>query len=76
MKHLIEARGPAYKVYKLERKEIFNLDIFTEKDLKKRVALIRTPKDNPKAFSTASVIVMQYNKKKWLYIEKKDGSNR
>ena len=63
MKHIIEARSPAYKVYKLERNEIFNLDIFTEKDLKKRVALIRTPKDNPKAFSTASIIVMQYNKK-------------
>ena len=63
IKHIIAARSPVYKVYKLERNEIFNLDIFTEKDLKKRVALIRMPKDNPKGFSTASVIVMQYNKK-------------
>ena len=46
-------------VVKLERNEIFNLDVFTEKDLEKRVALIR--KEKNKAFSTASIIVMRWN---------------
>ena len=60
--HMTTARNKEYKVYNLERDEIFDLDVLTEKDTDKRVALIRTS-DEPKAFSTASIIVMQYSKK-------------
>ena len=71
-KFIKEARKPAFKVSKLERKDIFNVDIFTETDLEKRVALIRTSSENPKAFSTSSVIVLRERERestKWLYIE-------
>ena len=44
-------------VTQLSRDEIYNLDVFTEKDKDKRVALIRSEKG--KAFSTASIIVMK-----------------
>ena len=58
-KFIKEARKPAFKVSKLERKDIFNVDIFTETDLEKRVALILTSSENPKAFSSSSVIVLR-----------------
>ena len=70
MKHMREARSKPFKVYNLERNEIFNLDVFTEKDLEKRVALIRTIKDNPKAFSTASIIVIGANTKNGYKLKK------
>ena len=58
-KFIKEARKPAFKVSKLERNDIFNVDIFTETDCKKRVAKIRTSTENPKAFSSSSVIVLR-----------------
>ena len=70
MKHMREARKKPFKVYNLERNEIFNLDVFTEKDLEKRVALIRTIKDDPKAFSTASIIVMKANRENGYELKK------
>ena len=70
MKHMREAKSKPYKVYNLERNEIFYLDVFTEKDLEKRVALIRTIKDNPKAFSTASIIVIAANTKNGYKLKK------
>ena len=44
-------------VTKLSRDEIFNLDVFTEKDKDSRIALIRSEKG--KAFSTSSIIVLK-----------------
>ena len=70
MKHMREARKKPFKVYNLERNEIFNLDVFTEKDLAKRVALIRTIKDDPKAFSTASIIVIRANRENGYELKK------
>ena len=70
MNHMREARNKPYKVYNLERNEIFNLDVFTEKDKDKRVALIRTIKDIPKAFSTASIIVIAANTKNGYKLKK------
>ena len=56
-----------YKVYDLKREEIVNLDVLTEKELDKRVALIRTSNEDPKAFSQASVIVMKKSKKMAIF---------
>ena len=70
VKHIREARNKPFKVYNLERNEIFNLDIFTEKNLEKRVALIRTIKDDPKAFSSASIIVIAANEKNGYRLKK------
>ena len=65
-----------YKVYDLKRDEIVDLDVLTEKELDKRVALIRTSNDDPKAFSTSSVIVMKISKKNGYILKKIYVTNR
>ena len=52
----VEGEEPV--VVKMERKDIFNVDVFTETDLDKRVAKIRR---EDKVFSQASIIVMKWN---------------
>ena len=44
--------------------------MFFRKNLEKRVALIRTIKDDPKAFSSASIIVIAANKKNGYRLKK------
>ena len=56
-------------VTKISRDEIFNLDVFTEKDKDSRIALIRSEKG--KAFSTSSIIVLKKSVNNGYLLKKK-----